>query len=277
MAAPSGGQRVVEGFQPLTAAGADGTLEPFSYVRMEWDEARGLHVPSAPRLGADFYHDFTGEGEAHQANAIERVRFWLLKGSDLDAELNDLRAGIGSRKGKLWVSDAAAVRWWAWARPTVLPTVDHRVNHIDYHPISCEFERYSPWYEEARTDTSETLDAVTPNAWNVTNNGNRKTSNVILTLSALGNISAGWSIENTTTGQKLTVARAMVNTDVFEIDVAKMTAEFNGASDWANVSLLTTQHGVLELWAGVNAFEFAGTYTPADDSTLEVDYYEAYE
>ena len=243
----------------------------FPLGRYEWQSTQPFRSAYRSVVGASYAHDFYGALPYPKDVGIETVRAILEASStaNLDTAVDNLKEElVNIGRGKLYTLTDASVRRWAWAKLLDMPEfrVGVGMGISPHQPVIIRFARFGDWRHATATEDTQTCDED-PEAFTITNPGNAPVYDAVFTIEA--NTAGGFSnlvITNSTTGYSITTTRdSAADTDEIVIDCGKGTFEYNGADDYATVTLGATQVGFMRLDPGSNSFSIACDGTPNFD------------
>ncbi|CCF83652.1 hypothetical protein [Nitrolancea hollandica] len=264
---------------------ADGaTVVTFPIELYEWQSKQELRTAFAPIVGGDYAVDLLGGDPAGKQPGAESLSFDV--GEDTDGAINtlidDLKADchrIGS--GKLWTTDAAGNRRWAWARATGMPGYAVNINNELVVPVALEFTRLSDWFGETlQTHTEEIVS--TPHTFNLTTQGNAPVQAVVIRFRANG--AGGYTnpkLRNKTNGENFTVNRIAAGAnDEIRVDTGRWACDVSDDDGMTYTDALPDlviadrQFNILTLAEGLNQMEFSDEGLP--DLVLEVSWHDTF-
>jgi hypothetical protein len=192
----------------------------------------------------------------------------------MDTEMDNVNSKL-LKAGKLWLELDDTSKRYIICEPKERPEIKVGRGQVRHIPYIVKLTGFGFQQSETLTQDSEAGISASPHTWNIVNGGNAYIYDAIFTLTALSNngFTANVVLENLTTGESITVARSSVATnDALVIDCGKGTVKFNGADDWANVTLGTTQRPMISVAPGTNNMRLTIGGTP--DADLDIDYRE---
>lgn len=264
---------------------ADGVqVVTFPIELYEWQSKQELRTAFAPIVGADYAVDLLGGDPAGKQPGSESLTFDVGEDSEgaVNALIDSLKADcyrIGS--GKLWTTDAAGNRRWAWARATGMPGYAVNINNELVVPVALEFTRLSDWFGETlQTHTEEIVS--TPHPFNLTTQGNAPVQAVVIRFRSESN--TGYTnpkLRNKTNGESFQVMRAAASDwQEIRIDTGRWACEVSDddgltySDALADLAIADRQFNILTLAEGLNQMEFIDEGLP--DLTLEISWYETF-
>lgn len=267
---------------PESFASADGGISyAFPGDGLEWSPSQGFRRSEAAAIGADYAWDHLQGAAWPAAVAEEAVRFviWGDTAADVDTAFDTCVATLRRiGRGKLWTTDAAGVRRWAWAKLAARPVTTVTVDALFTLPVECIFARYSNWYAESPTTGSQALSA-SPTTWNITNPGTAPARGIVLRLRSNGATGAtDPKFENLTNSHEIQTTRDLTGADhELRIDNGAQRVQRSTddgatyADDWALVTVPADQVALLELEPGINSIRYTDAGTP--DAVAEWSFY----
>lgn len=264
---------------------ADGaTVVTFPIELYEWQSKQELRTAFVKAIGADYAIDLLGGDPAPKEPGTESLSFDV--GEDSDGAINTL---IDSLKGdchrigggKLWTTDAAGNRRWAWARATEGPGYSITVDTEFQVPVALEFTRLSDWFGETLQTHIEAVTS-TPHTFDLTTQGNAPVQAVVIRFRSASN--TGYTnpkLRNKTNGENFQVMRAASSAfDEIRVDTGRWACEastddgLSYSDAMADLVIADRQFNILTLAEGLNQMEFSDDAFPS--LSLEISYYDTF-
>lgn len=245
----------------------------FPLSSFEWDTDESFRIADVPSIGSDFAYDTLRSAVAPRNVATETIRYFIVGATvaAADSALDEARQKcLNIGRGKLWQVDATGARRWAWARIAAMPKSRVAVGMARHQPLILTFKRYSPWFTQTQTSTSNAV-AASPTIFTVANSGNVPAKLMVIRLRA--NTAAGIVdpvIKNLTNNYQWSSTRdsASINSEI-RVDTEKFSVEYSnddGASYANDFSLFTigaNQAGFFQLEPGTNSIQYTGGGAPS--------------
>jgi hypothetical protein len=257
----------------------------FPLAEFEYEEEQGLYVPAAALTGGHYDLDQLGTASPVKQSAMLRISARVVEDTpdEVDAAVQNILARCWSiGRGKLWTRgrvSAAEVLRWAWARPLAMPRVEWAAGGIVTKDLRLAFRRMSDWYGDtlaAYTGASAVAITTDPQVVTITNAGDAKVFNAIITLSGtytnpvIANAANSYQLESTRTG-------ASANDQLrFDAGARRVERSTDGGSTWAgDYGAFVRPAGQIQLFVlepGDNDLTITGVTT----GTLDVSFYPAF-
>jgi len=265
--------------EKFTSADGSSIVFTFPLNLYEWEPSpQPLLSPFAAMSGAHYGYRQLGSGLAVKQNAVETVRCTVFGTSvEIEDKLVEARQKLyRAGRGKLWLLDSTADRWWAWAEAAAIP--GFRLGMYPYStPLALPFTRFSHWYNDTPAAADVTLNA-NPTTFSINNTGNAKVYNAIFIFKGTY---VDPELTNSTNSYILESSRDGSNANHWlRFDCGKRRAEFssNGGTsysgDYASFVRQTAQVHFMVLEPGTNNFSCAFGGVPS--GTLSYSFYPAY-
>ena len=273
-------------FQPkilTTFESSDGlTVLTFPRAEYEWESSQDLYTPAAEVVGAGYIYDQLGSGSPIKKVGMETLRFVVVQDNPatVDSDVDALIAGcISIGRGKLYTTDSAGTRRWAWARAVSLPSLRWSRGDIFTKQASMAFRRQSDWYATSQTSVIGTLNG-SPDSFTVTNPGTQRVWNAVIILK--GTWTAPVTILNETTGYAYSYDDGDDGNSAndwvrFDSGSGRVFRSTDGGTTWSDadayITLGSGQAQQMRIDPGDNTFTFSDLGTPS--GTLTVQFYGA--